>query len=144
MPAYSNQLEQQLEKLIKQQEKDLANAQMEVGYTADYAAYVHEKVEMKWQGIPRQSGINDYWDAKAARFGTAKFLEHPVRASKKWMPQFIKDTMQNTNEPASFTRAITLAAIRIRQESRFIVPYEYGDLHESAYAKNIMTGRQYA
>src|ERR1044072_1838716 len=47
-----------------------------VGYTAAYAAYVHELVGMKLKGVPRPSGIGKYWDPAGAQ---AKFLEEPAR-----------------------------------------------------------------
>jgi hypothetical protein len=43
----------------------------EVGYTASYAVYVHENLEMKWAGKPRGSGIGVYWGPH----GESKFLE---------------------------------------------------------------------
>lgn len=49
-----------------------------VGYTAKYAAAVHEKVAMVLKGKPRPSGKGVYWGPK----GSAKFLERPFRESK--------------------------------------------------------------
>jgi hypothetical protein len=43
----------------------------EVGYTSSYAVYVHENLEMKWEGMPRRSGIGVYWGPH----GENKFLE---------------------------------------------------------------------
>lgn len=51
-----------------------------VGYTANYAIYVHENVEMKGRGMPRSSGKGNYWDP--AGRGQAKFLEEPARSMK--------------------------------------------------------------
>lgn len=66
-----------------------------VGYTAFYAMYVHENVEMKWKGKPRApvrfkddvdmvnnlekiyANRGNYWDP--AGRGQAKFLEAPSR-----------------------------------------------------------------
>jgi len=49
-----------------------------VGYTASYAIYVHENVEMKWRGLPRKApSKGNYWDPKGR--GQSKFLEQPVR-----------------------------------------------------------------
>lgn len=49
-----------------------------VGYTANYAAAVHEKIGMKLKGKPRPSGKGVYWGPK----GEAKFLEKPFRESR--------------------------------------------------------------
>lgn len=48
-----------------------------VGYTAPYAAAVHEKVEMKLQGEPRPGGRGFFWDPQGR--AQAKFLEAPSR-----------------------------------------------------------------
>ena len=80
-----------------------------VGYTQSYAYWVHERVEMKWKGLPRGVNLNkyalgrngtlifketskkapssarnghsgNYWDP--AGKGKAKFLEDPVRTDQ--------------------------------------------------------------
>jgi len=49
-----------------------------VGYTALYAMWVHENVEMKNRGKPRRPPHKgNYWDP--AGIGQAKFLEGPAR-----------------------------------------------------------------
>jgi hypothetical protein len=49
-----------------------------VGYTAFYAMFVHEMVEMKGRGLPRSApSKGNYWDP--AGRGQAKFLEAPAR-----------------------------------------------------------------
>lgn len=44
---------------------------VEVGYSAAYAIYVHENLEMKLRGEPRPSGLGEYWGPN----GQSKFLE---------------------------------------------------------------------
>lgn len=51
---------------------------VEVGYSAKYARYVHENLEQKLKGIPRPSGLGEYWNP-----GEPKYLERPFRESKK-------------------------------------------------------------
>lgn len=48
-----------------------------VGYTAAYALYVHEAIEMKLLGKPRPKGRGHYWDPQGQ--AQAKFLEGPLR-----------------------------------------------------------------
>ncbi len=60
--------------------------QMRVGYTAPYAAYVHELIGMKLRGQPRPSGIGVYWGPS----GNAKFLERPFRQLKPQMRTIIR------------------------------------------------------
>jgi hypothetical protein len=45
----------------------------EVGFTAEYALWVHENMEEKLRGEPRPSGLGDYWNP-----GESKFLEKAV------------------------------------------------------------------
>lgn len=51
--------------------------EVHVGYTAAYAIYVHENVEMKLKGEPRPHGRGRYWDPQGR--GQSKFLEEPAR-----------------------------------------------------------------
>lgn len=54
------------------------DAVVNVGYTAAYAMYVHENVEMKLKGQPRRPPAKgNYWDPPGR--GQAKFLEAPAR-----------------------------------------------------------------
>lgn len=56
---------------LEQDIKPGHGAAFEVGYTSNYAVYVHENLEMKWEGKPRRSGIGVYWGPR----GENKFLE---------------------------------------------------------------------
>lgn len=60
-----------------------------VGYTARYAAAVHEKVAMKLKGKQRRSGIGQYWGPK----GEAKFLEKPHRESREDVKKIVASYM---------------------------------------------------
>ncbi len=62
-----------------------------VGYTANYAMYVHENIAMKGKGQPREPGKpgrGNFWDP--AGRGQAKFLEQPARTLKPKMFAVIK------------------------------------------------------
>lgn len=52
--------------------KDKVN--VEVGFSAKYAVYVHENMEQKLKGQPRPSGLGVYWGPQ----GQPKFLESTV------------------------------------------------------------------
>lgn len=61
-----------------------------VGTTAAYAIYVHENVEMKGKGQPRQHGHKgNYWDPPGR--GQAKFLEQPFRAFGPTLLRVVKE-----------------------------------------------------
>ncbi len=65
------------------------NTKVTVGYTANYALYVHEAVEMKLQGKPRPQGRGFFWDPQGQ--AQAKFLEAPSRSLRPEILQIIKD-----------------------------------------------------
>lgn len=66
-----------------------------VGYTASYAIFVHENVEMKLKGKERRPApphIGRYWDP--AGRGQAKFLEQPFRATVNRTVEFVVKEIQ--------------------------------------------------
>ena len=68
------------------------SATIYVGYTANYALYVHEAVQMKLLGQPRPSGQGKYWDPIPK--ATAKFLERPARTMAPQLRQIIRQEMK--------------------------------------------------
>lgn len=69
----------------------------EVGYTAAYALWVHEKVAMKLRGQPRKPSpphIGRYWDPQGR--AQAKFLEEPAR---RLAPQLLADVESELRRP---------------------------------------------
>lgn len=57
---------------------DVDKPEVYVGYTAAYAPFVHENVEMKWRGLPRDKPQGTvYWGPQPQ--AGAKFLERPAR-----------------------------------------------------------------
>jgi hypothetical protein len=64
--------------------------EVEVGYTAFYAIYVHEAVDMKLKGLPRtgEGHIGFYWDPQNR--AQAKFLEEPFRRLKPKLISIVK------------------------------------------------------
>ncbi len=64
------------------------NTVVTVGYTAAYAIYVHENVEMKLKGEPRLAPHQGrYWDPQGR--GQSKFLEEPARRLQATLRQII-------------------------------------------------------
>ena len=59
---------------------------VELGYSANYALFVHENLEMKLKGQDRPSGLGKYWGPK----GEAKFLENSLRDKKADMLKAIQ------------------------------------------------------
>ena len=70
------------------------NTLVTVAYTALYAMFVHENVEMKLRGQPRPGGKGHYWDPQGR--AQAKFLEAPSRdvSVRKRMLQIFQNTLK--------------------------------------------------
>lgn len=107
-----------------------------VGYTSNYALYVHESIEMKWKGkkrIPRiidgvkVGGKGNYWDP--AGQGQAKFLEQPAREKAGRMGEIISTAVKNG---ANLSQALLLAGLFLQRESQKLVPVDTGNLKNSA------------
>ena len=103
-----------------------ASGRVVVGYSAPYAMFVHESVGMVLQGLPRPSGIGNYWDPN----GQAKFLEQPTRQYAKDMGVFIRREMRGGSK---LIDAMVGAARILLRESKKLVPVEYGDLKASGF-----------
>jgi|SRR6185503_6729373 len=66
------------------------NTQANVGYTAAYAIYVHENLEMRLRGVPRPHPHRGrYWDPQGR--GQSKFLEEPSRRLRPVLRRIILD-----------------------------------------------------
>jgi len=64
--------------------------QLNIGYNAFYALFVHENVEMKLKGQPRKApSKGKYWDPQGK--GQSKFLEEPARTEAPTLRKIIRD-----------------------------------------------------
>ena len=59
---------------------------VEIGYTAEYALYVHEDLEMSLKGEARPSGLGVYWGPN----GENKFLEKTLRENADLIVKIIE------------------------------------------------------
>lgn len=107
-----------------------ADGKVVVGFTAQYAIWVHENVEMKWRGKPRRSGIGTYWGPK----GQAKFLEQPARELRNdgTLASIVK---QAVRAGKTIMQGLVLAGLRLQRESQMRVPVEYANLRQSAFTR---------
>jgi hypothetical protein len=102
-----------------------------VGYTAAYAVHVHENIEMKWKGLPRQKPHKgNYWDPQGR--GQAKFLEQPARELKR---EFSKIIVGACSNGAKLHQALMMAGLRLQRESQQLVPVDTGNLKASAFTR---------
>lgn len=116
-----------LREQVKQKTADMDKSVV-VGFTAAYALWVHENVEMKGAGKPRPSGIGVYWGPA----GQAKFLEQPARELAPLLGKMVADGIK---AGLSWVSAALRAGLRLQRESQLLVPVEYGNLKASAFTR---------
>lgn len=104
------------------------NVTVEVGYEAQYAAKLHEDIEMKWRGRPRHSGIGVYWGPH----GQAKFLEQPARQNAQTYGRIVEELLKRG---ATMEQALVAAGLQLQRDSQELVPVEYGNLKASAFTQ---------
>lgn len=104
-----------------------------VGYTASYALYVHENMEMKWKGEPRKKPHKGrYWDPQDK--AGPKFLEGPARelADTGIFTQILVKAVQAGK---TVMQGLLLAGLRLQRESMLRVPVDTGNLKNSAFTR---------
>ena len=128
------------------------NPEVLVGFSAAYALYVHEDIEMAWKGLSRDPRIRRieqggdpakarprprrkepkgrFWDPQDK--GQAKFLEGPLRELRDELRRIIATAMQAGKTPA---QALLLAGLRLQREAQKRVPVDSGNLKSSAYTR---------
>ncbi len=130
-----------------------SDAVVAVGYTAAYAIYVHENIEMKWRGLPRDRSVRVDSGANVREKGTtvftgynaskkkglfwgpngqAKFLEQPARTMNKELGNIIAVALKAKKTMA---QALLLAGLRLQRESQKLVPVDTGNLRASAFTR---------
>lgn len=91
------------------------NVSVVVGYTANYAIYVHENLQAQHK------------DGKQA-----KFLEQPARELKEEFQRIIFNALKNKKTMA---QALLLCGLRLQRESQKICPVDTGNLKASAFTR---------
>lgn len=112
---------------MQEQAKQM-DAAVIVGFTAAYALFVHENMEMRLAGQPRPSGLGVYWGPK----GGPKFLEAPFRELKDVLVGIIQKALK---KGVPMSQALLLAGLRVQRESMQRTPVEYGNLRASAFTR---------
>jgi len=130
-----------LDKLISQMRAKAAKATQDadcsvaVGYTAAYAIYVHENLEMKLRGQPRPltkagGSQGDYWDPPGR--GQSKFLEDPFRQNRREYAAIVRDEVRKGR---TLAQAMVAAGLQLQRDSQLLVPVHYGVLKASAFTR---------
>lgn len=88
-----------------------------VGYSQNYAIYVHERTELQHK------------EGKQA-----KFLEEPARTKDKEIARAIVETYKKRKiKKGAYKRALLVGGLRLQRESQKIVPIDTGALRASAF-----------
>lgn len=67
---------------------------VEIGFTAHYAAFIHEKKSMKWKGKPRRSGLGVYWGPR----GEPQFLTRAVEENADEIVEMVTKYLEAEEE----------------------------------------------
>jgi hypothetical protein len=86
-----------------------------VGYTADYAIYVHENLQ-----------------ANHPNGGQAKYLEQPARELRTQLMEIIKRAIK---QRSTLEQALLVAGLHLQGESMKLVPVDTGMLKSSAFTR---------
>lgn len=101
-----------LNKRLAAASKD-SNVSVIVGYTANYAVYVHE--DMTAQHKPGKQ---------------AKFLEQPARENAQEYAKIIREELQKRR---TLAQALLKAGLKLQRDSMMLVPIDTGALRASAF-----------
>ena len=106
------------------------NVSVIVGYTAAYALYVHERIEMKWKGMPRHAPSKGfYWDPQGR--AQAKFLEAPARMYQDQIGDIVRKVL--SQQGATLAQALLMGGLFLQRQSMLLVPVDTGNLKASAF-----------
>lgn len=87
---------------------------VEVGYTQEYAVYVHENLEA------------------VHPVGQAKYLEQPAREMQRELANIIQEALR---KGSTMEQALTIAGLRLQRASQQLVPVDTGALKGSAFTR---------
>lgn len=119
-----------LAKNLQTKIKKLHNATVVVGYSAPYALYVHESIEMELEGEPRTSHIGVYWGQPTRLGGQAQFLLKPFIEHKKDISNIVKNELRAGK---TLRQALLTAGRILLKESKKLVPIETSKLRSSGF-----------
>ncbi len=119
------------------------NVSCVVGYTAYYAIWVHENIElhppgMILAGVERWHGKGAYWDPQGR--AQPKFLEGPFRRNKEIYARIVTGALRSGKTMA---QALLLAGLQLQRDSMLLCPVDTGNLKASAFTRlETADGRQ--
>lgn len=125
------QLQMKLKALITEAKRQTTPSVV-VGYTAAYAIYVHENVEMKWKGVLRRTKNRRLKGTFWGPHGQAKFLEQPARENQDELGRIVIGATRSTG---NIRDGLLLAGLRLQRLSQDKVPILTGNLRASAFTR---------
>lgn len=126
-------LDRKVTRLLGSREKGVV-----VGFTAAYALYVHENMEiwppgMRLKGKPRKPpGKGLYWDPQG--IAGPKFLEGPARELSN-SGELSRILTAAVGQGKTVLQGLLLCGLRIQRESQQRTPVDTGNLKASAFTR---------
>lgn len=124
-------VKKQMQALGQRAEKDAGS--VIVGFTAEYALYVHENMEMSLAGQPRRKPSKGmYWDPQG--IAGPKFLEGPARelSNSGELGRILREVYRAGR---SIMQGLLACGLRIQREAQQRVPVDTGNLKNSAFTR---------
>lgn len=106
---------------------------MVVGFTAAYALWVHENMEMKLKGLPRRKPAKGYyWDPQG--IAGPKFLEGPARelSNSGELSRILLSVMK---QGKTMMQGLLVCGMRILREAQLRTPVDTGNLKASGFVR---------
>ena len=122
--------------LKKREDQAPVTCSVITGYTANYALFVHENIEMKLAGQPRPKNRGLYWDPQGR--GQAKFLEQPARQLAPTLGKVVSDVVRNGG---TLLQGLYVAALMIQRASMLLCPVDFSNLKSSAFTRKELCTR---
>jgi len=122
--------------ILRLERKSLQKDDVEiiVGYTANYALPVHEKIGMKLKGQQRRGGTKKgkYWDPQGR--AQPKFLETPAREMRS---QLVNIVRAGYRKSGVLETGLLVAGLALQAASQKLVPVDTGNLKASAFTRKV-------
>lgn len=119
-----------------------------VGYQAAYALFIHENIEMKWKGLPRDRSVRKHkteqnvvttghreTEGKGVFWGPngqAKYLEQPARELASTLGKIVRQAVKAGN---TLLEGLLMAGRYLQKESQKLVPVDTTNLKQSAFTE---------
>ena len=104
-----------------------------VGYTANYAIYVHENLQARHAGATLVS----YKSGQKRTYigvGQAKFLEQPARQYQDELAKIVRTIVVGGG---TLAQGLYMAGLRLQRESMRLCPVDTGALRASAFTADV-------